>query len=47
MKNGIVMAGIMGKVNVYELITGTQVGNVFFLLLKKECDTDYFCSYLH
>jgi hypothetical protein len=48
MKNGIVMAGIMGTVKVYELMTGKlkKVVNVNLSLLNKECGNDYFCSYL-
>jgi len=39
MKNGIVMAGIMGTVKVYELMTGKlkKVVNVNLSLLNKEC----------
>ena len=39
------MAGIMGTVKVYELMTGKQVVNVNLPLLNKECVNDYFCSY--
>jgi hypothetical protein len=42
MKNGIVMAGIMGMVKVYELMTGKQVVNTYLPLLNKECGNDDF-----